>query len=93
MLREPRTVSAMFTAEESIEEHAPLMPVFPEILMGVVALLHPVLLIVVLTLIFTNKARLPFGLLGIVVLFLVPVVGPLLVLNWNRLERKQQAAA
>lgn len=67
------------------------MPIFPEILMGLAFLLHPLLLIVVLALIFTNKARLPFGLLGIVVLFLVPVVGPLLVLNWNRAERKQHA--
>lgn len=83
----------MLATQESIEEHAPLMPVVPELFTGLVFLLHPLLLVVVLTLIFTNKARLPFGLLGIVVLFLVPVVGPLLVLNWNRLERKQQRAA
>lgn len=83
----------MLATEEPIEEHAPLMPVVPELVMGLVFLLHPLLLIVVLTLIFTNRSRLPFGLLGLVVLFLVPVVGPLLVLNWNRLERKQQRTA
>lgn len=80
----------MLAAEESTEALSPLMPAFPEIVFGVVFLLQPLLLIVVLALIFTNKARLPFGLLGIIVLFLVPIVGPLLVLNWNRLERKRQ---
>lgn len=82
----------MSATEASLEEYAPLMPAYPEILMSLVAMLHLLLLIVVLALIFTNKPRLPFGLLGIIVLFLVPVVGPLLVLNWNRLERKQPAA-
>ena len=62
----------------------PLAPAPTEVAMAVLGALHLVLVVVVVARLLLGRMTLPHGAWGLVVLIAVPVVGPLLVLTWQR---------
>ncbi len=67
---------------DQTDELDPLSPTPLEVTLGVVCLAHVALVAVVLVQLLRGRVTVPHGVLGVLVLLLVPVVGPLLVLTW-----------
>lgn len=69
--------------DERAESNA-LLPTIPEIAIFVMTMTHMALLVFVLVQVVRKKNVIPHGFVGYVVLFSIPVLGPLLVLARQR---------
>ena len=70
----------------------PLTPNAFELAATVASLLNVVLLAYVLVQVVRGRIVVPYGVLGYIVMFALPVVGPLLVLGLVRSQRRAPAA-
>lgn len=71
---------------EQADELDPLSPSALEVGLSVLCLLHVGLVALVLFRLVRGTAAVPHGVLGLAVLLFVPVVGPMLVLSWQRVH-------